>query len=96
MDLKGSSFPQWMRWEELELLPIALKEVVLRKHEAELGAFFFFFFLGGGGLDCFRLQHIDMSCRALALSEKFFKSFKPLLAEITKHLAIFPELEGST
>ena len=48
MDLKGSSFPQWMRWEELELLPIALKEVVLRKHEAELGAFFFSFFWGGG------------------------------------------------
>ena len=52
MDLKGSSFPQWMRWEELELLPIALKEVVLRKHEAELGAFFFLFFggVGGGGV----------------------------------------------
>lgn len=49
MDLKGSSFPQWVRWEELELLPIALKEVVLRKHEAELGAFFFFLFLGGVG-----------------------------------------------
>uniref|UniRef100_A0A2N9I2M8 Beta-Casp domain-containing protein n=1 Tax=Fagus sylvatica TaxID=28930 RepID=A0A2N9I2M8_FAGSY len=33
-----SSFPQWMRWEELELLPSALREVVLGKDGAELGA----------------------------------------------------------
>ena len=33
-----SSFPQWMGWEELELLPSALREVVLGKDGTELGA----------------------------------------------------------
>ncbi|KAM3685910.1 hypothetical protein ACJW31_11G155000 [Castanea mollissima] len=35
---EGSSFPQWMSWEELELLPSSLREVVLGKDGTELGA----------------------------------------------------------
>ncbi|EEF42006.1 conserved hypothetical protein [Ricinus communis] len=34
------SDPQWMRWEELELLPSELREVTLGKDGSELGAWF--------------------------------------------------------
>ncbi|KAA8519166.1 hypothetical protein F0562_013422 [Nyssa sinensis] len=32
-----SGFPQWMKWEELEVLPSALKEIALGKDGTELG-----------------------------------------------------------
>ena len=31
-----SGFPQWMKWEELEMLPLALKEIVVGKDGSEL------------------------------------------------------------
>ena len=33
-----SSFPQWMKWEELKLLPSSLRDVALGKDGGELGS----------------------------------------------------------
>lgn len=35
---EDSCFPQWMRWEELEVLPCELRKIVLGKNCEELGA----------------------------------------------------------
>ncbi|XP_038679350.1 integrator complex subunit 9 homolog isoform X2 [Tripterygium wilfordii] len=34
---EASNYPQWMKWEELELLPSALKDIALGKDGTELG-----------------------------------------------------------
>lgn len=34
---EDSGFPQWMKWEEIEMLPLVLRQIAMGKTGAELG-----------------------------------------------------------